>query len=64
MEIKDLKEELGKKEELLKRTETIYIQLQGQIALLRDLIKKDEISVKKEEVPVVPEQPIKKEGDN
>ena len=41
MEKNDLIRQLEEKENLLKKTEIIYNQLQGQIVLLRDLIKKE-----------------------
>jgi len=51
MEKKILIEQLRQKEELLKKTEMIYNQIQGQVSLLRELIKREDIPVeeKKEE---------------
>ena len=41
MEKNDLIKQLEEKENLLRKTEIVYNQLQGQIVLLRDLIKKE-----------------------
>jgi hypothetical protein len=38
----ELIQELEKKEALMQRTALIYQQLQGQVALLRELIKKED----------------------
>lgn len=48
MEIKDLKKTLAEKEELAKRTEIIYHQLQGQIVLLKEQVAKAEKEVPKD----------------
>lgn len=41
MNKEDLIKLMEQKEDLLKKTEMIFQQLQGQIVLLRDLIKKE-----------------------
>lgn len=50
MEKNELIKLLEEKENLIKKTELIYQQLQGQIVLLRDLIKKE---IKPEEIKEV-----------
>ncbi len=42
MNIEELKIELEQKESLMQRTALIYQQLQGQVALLHSLIKREE----------------------
>lgn len=53
MNREDLAKQLEEKNDLIKKTEMIYQQLQGQIVLLRDLIKKEDI--KKENIEVIKE---------
>ena len=50
MNKEELIEFAEEKENLLKKTEIVYTQLQGQIILLRDLIKREDN--KKEEIKV------------
>ena len=45
--LENLKEELKEKESLRKQTETVYIQIIGQIQLLNSLIQKEEAMEKK-----------------
>ena len=45
--LENLKEELKEKEALKKQTETVYIQIIGQIQLLNSLIQKEEATEKK-----------------
>ena len=42
MTLEDLKKQLTEKEDLLKRAEATFHQLAGQIALLKDMIAKEE----------------------
>lgn len=46
MQIEDFKKELAIKEDLLRKTIIIQYHLEGQIALLQDLIKKEEATNK------------------
>ena len=51
MELEELKKQLAEKEIMKERTEVIFHQLNGQIALLRDIIKQEE-EKNKEKAPL------------
>lgn len=49
MNIEDLEKELQAREKMYVNTYAILHQLEGQLALLRDLIKKEEVPPEKQE---------------